>query len=152
MKKISQLLIVTVLIVCLGACGKNSSEEKTVYENNSNVGIKSIITYYHYGDKVIKQTTENVMNYKETGLQDKETAEKAMEAAGSNQYKNVKGIEYSIKYKEKEAIEELSVDYDKLDYEAVNKIPGFHVSGDAENGVSLKASEKLLEASGCTKK
>ncbi len=42
MKKISQLLIVTVLIVCLGACGKNSSEEKTVYENNSNVGIKSM--------------------------------------------------------------------------------------------------------------
>lgn len=152
MRKISQILMVTMFVLFLGACSKGVTEEKTIYENNSNEGIKSVITYYHTGDKVSKQTTENSIKYKEAGLQDKETAKKAMEAAGSNLYKDVKGVEYSLTYQDNEVTEELTIDYGKLDYDSAAKIPGFQVSGNTDNGVSLKESEKLLQANGYTKK
>lgn len=48
-------------------------------------------------------------------------------------------------------MEEITVDYDKLDYNKAKTVPGIDVSGDTKKGVSLKASEKLLEANGYTK-
>ncbi|MBO0486220.1 DUF1307 domain-containing protein [Vagococcus fluvialis] len=70
---------------------------------------------------------------------------------GIDIYNDIEGIEHSIKYEEKEAIEEITVDYDKLDYNKAKTVPGIDVSGDTKKGVSLKASEKLLEANGYTK-
>ena len=150
MKKIGRIISLVVIGLFLVSCGK-SAEESTTYENNAITGVKATLTYYHKGDKVIRQTSKNIINYEETGLENKDAAEEAMKSVGIDMYKDIEGIEHSIKYEEKEAIEEITVDYDKLDYNKAKTVPGIDVSGDTKKGVSLKASEKLLEANGYTK-
>jgi uncharacterized lipoprotein YehR (DUF1307 family) len=128
MKKIGRIISLVVVGLFLVSCGK-SAEETTTYENNAITGVKATLTYYHKGDKVIRQTSKNIINYEETGLENKDAAEEAMKSVGIDMYKDIEGIEHSIKY----------------------EVPGIDVSGDTKKGVSLKASEKLLEANGYTK-
>lgn len=145
MKKLFRIMMLVGIVFFIGACGNGAKEEKTVYENTEQPGIVSTLTYFHKGDKVTKQTTRTVMNYKEIGIKDKEMAEDILNAAGAELYKDVKGIKHSITYSDTEAVEELTVNYPELDASEAAGIPGITVTGDTKNGVSLKASEELLK-------
>ncbi len=147
MKKILSLVLVLVLLLSVVACSKKT--ETTAYELNSN-GVKSVITYTHQGDKVLTQTAENVITYSESPIKDKEDA-KARLGAMVKAYDEAKGIEHSIEYGEKQTVQKIKIDFEKLDPEEFKKLPGSLSSGDISKGISLKMSEKLLIQSGYKK-
>lgn len=132
------VLIVTMLVACGG-----KKEETTIYEKKQN-GLESIITYYHQGDKVLRQTTRNAIRYADFGIKNKEAAKAKLDSA-VEQYKGVSGITHKITYNENDMLEEMEVNFSKLDYEKAKTIPGFIINGDPKEGISLTKCHELLE-------
>jgi len=74
MKALNKLLSVafaSALVVSLAGCG-DKEETKTFNANINGADIK--ITYTYEGDKVLKQTSENKINYSTIGAKNKEEA------------------------------------------------------------------------------
>lgn len=150
MKKTTRLSFIAMLILSfllLTACG--NKEEKTAYERNQE-GLESVLTYYHNGDKVLRQTTENKVSYKIANLKDKKDAETKL-ADVMKAYEGIDGLKHKIKFNESDLEEFVEVDYSKLDYEKAKNLPNFNLDGDPKNGVSLKKSEEILNKSGYKK-
>ena len=63
MKKIISIISAILLIFVAGCSAKEQSSTYVLEKN----GVKIELTYYHDGDKVLRQTANNTMNYKEMG-------------------------------------------------------------------------------------
>ena len=70
MRKAWALFLFAAVMIILTAC---SSEETRTFELNDQ-GVESTLVYTHNGDEVISQSTENIINYEELGI-DKDQAE-----------------------------------------------------------------------------
>lgn len=148
MKKIWKLLLVVGVVLFIGGCSK---ETTTSFESDVEPGIHSELTYFHKGDKVTKQTAHNTVTYKDADVEDPKLLEEFY-APTIEQYKGIKGIEHEVKFSDTKMVETLTIDYENLDFEAIKNVDGIMVDGNAKNGVSLKASQKLLESQGFSKK
>ncbi|WP_414842057.1 YehR family lipoprotein [Enterococcus saccharolyticus] len=148
MKKLLALGMTIVALVFMVGC--NSSEEKKVFISETE-GYNSEITYYYKGDDVTRQTTKNLVSYEYLGATDAEGAEATLEPYAS-QYRDVKGIDYSIDYEKDPVVEEITITYADIDYEQVKNIDGFTIEGDISQGISMKKSEELMLNQGYTLK
>ncbi len=180
MKKIIRILILMSLSIILVSCSSNKEKEVTKkiketeaiveteveeetedsknyddYEMTTYVGeangVYSEFTFYHEGDKVLKQTARNVMDYAKMGFPNAEALKKEI-SPSAEKYQGIKGITQRIEYGDTEAVEYLDVDYTELDFDSAKSIPGMVINGDAKNGgVSLEKSVALFEEKGYTK-
>lgn len=126
----------------LSAC---SAEPSTTVLKLDQAGVESTLTYYAEGDKVVRQTTKNVVTYSEAGLPDKETAKKILDE-GIKKYQGIEGLSDTVEYGDKEAVETVEVDYSKADYKELAKagvVAGD--SGQAAEDVNEVSLEKSLE-------
>ena len=141
-------LSLTILTVCfaflLVACGQK--EEVTYYQRiDQSNQCDMRLTYYHKGDVVTKQTTENFISYKSLGIdesqEEQKNAAKAKIEELSKQYQTVKGIK-----------ENIEIDYDKADLKELASLPGMMISNEKNaKKISMKASGEALEKSGFKK-
>ena len=141
-------LSLTILTVCfaflLVACGQK--EEVTYYQRiDQSNQFDMRLTYYHKGDVVTKQTTENFISYKSLGIdesqEEQKNAAKAKIEELSKQYQTVKGIK-----------ENIEIDYDKADLKELASLPGMMISNEKNaKKISMKASGEALEKSGFKK-
>ncbi|EDK4069390.1 hypothetical protein GGC09_11755, partial [Listeria monocytogenes] len=138
LKKGTAVLFVMVMAMMLVACG--GKEETRTFTLSQN-GVESKLVYTYKGDKVTKQTAENIMSYTALSVSSKEDAEKLLKET-SDKFQNIDGLKGKIEYKDDKAIETIEVDYTKIASEDMNKIPGM-ASGDASKGISMKESAKL---------
>lgn len=146
MKKTIRLFTLLALTIFLVACGTETESTRT-FESNQN-GVFSTIVYTVEGDKVTKQTAENVINYQTIGLVSKEDAQEQLDPI-SESFQNIEGITHSIKYDDTEAVESMAVDYQVVDFDQIQNLPGMNFDeGVKEKGVSMKKSADLLEESG----
>ena len=145
MKKILSILAAILLIFVPGCSTK---EQSTTYVLEKN-GVKIELTYYHDGDKVLRQTANNTMNYKEMGAT-KEKLKEALEPM-AKQYQGVEGLEEKIDFQDDKAVETLTIDYTKADKSKLNNIQGITIDGDSKD-ISMKKSEEHLLSQGFTKK
>lgn len=143
-KRIFTSFIAALVIFSLAGCG-DKEESKTFKANIHGVDIS--LTYTYQGDKVIKQTALNKINYSTIGAKSKEDAEKVLGVL-SAKYQNVTGIEEKVSYQDTYAEETLTVDYSKADPKALQSLLGTLSAGDVSKGVSMKQSQILLEAQG----
>lgn len=141
------LLLLTFLVVLTG-CG-NTQEQTAVYEGTFN-GVEMRLTYYAKGDRVYKQTAENVIPYSALGVTSEEEARVILDPA-SAQYQGIEGLEETLEYGGDSVRETLSVDFEKVNFDEIQGIPGIDLEGDTSQGVSLKRSGKSLEESGFVK-
>ena len=116
--------------------GCNSSVEKKGFISETE-GYNSEITYYYKGDDVTRQTTKNLVSYEYLDATDAEGAEATLEPYAS-QYRDVKGIDYSIDYEKDPVVEKIIITYADIDYEQVKNIDGFTIEGDISQGISMK--------------
>jgi len=147
MKVLNKLLsvgVASVLVFSLAGCG-DKEETKTFNANINGADIK--ITYTYEGDKVLKQTSENKINYSTIGAKNKEEAEKILEPL-SAKYKDIKGVDEKITYNDTWAEESVTVDMEKVDFKALQNVSGSMVTGDTSKGVSMKQTETMLESAG----
>ena len=136
--------VLAILAAIMTACG---SEETRTFEMEE-TGTKSTITYTYSGDEVSKQTAENIVNYEELGIE-KADAEEIIKTV-AEQYKDIDGVEYSVEYGDEEAVENIEINYEELDYEKAQKTEGIMLQGDPEKGISMEKSAEMIEEQGYT--
>jgi len=147
MKALNKLLSVafaSALVVSLAGCG-DKEETKTFNANINGADIK--ITYTYEGDKVLKQTSENKINYSTIGAKNKEEAARVLDPL-SAKYKNIQGVNEKLDYKDTWAEETVTVDMEKVDFKALQSVSGSMVTGDTSKGVSMKQTQTMLESAG----
>lgn len=146
MKKRIVLFTLLTLTLFLVACGSDTANTRTFKLEQG--GVSSTMVYTAKGDKVTKQTTENVINYETTELASKEAAQQQLQPL-SEPFQNIEGLTHNIKYEDSQAIETMVVDYEIVDFDEIKDLPGMSFDeGVKENGISMKKSAKLLEESG----
>lgn len=101
------------------------------------------LTYYHEGDEVVKQTTENILSYEENGIESKEQAEQMMEPQ-SEQLQGYDGLTEEIDYGDDELTETMEIDYTKADLDEISDLPGMMQDGDTDGGISMELSAQML--------
>lgn len=149
MKKVLRCLVLAGLGIALTACGSGSKTETATYKMENN-GMTATITLEHEDDKVMKQTSVSELVYEEAGTtkdQFQITAD-----AMSNQFEDIKGVEYSMDIGDDKATEKISVDYSKADVEEIAGLTGsvFESTDDASS-VSFEKTVKILEKQGYKK-
>lgn len=146
MKKRIALLTLLTLTLFLVSCGKDSANTRTFELKQG--GVVSTVEYTVEGDKVVKQSAENVINYEAAGFPSKETAKQQIDSI-SQQFQNIEGLTQSIEYEDTQAIERMTVDYQTVDFDEIKDLPGMNFDeGVKKNGVSMEQSVKLLEDAG----
>lgn len=148
MKKIRGFILILILALFLTACSTGTESTRTfVLEKD---GVKTTMVYTFKGDKVSKQTTENVIQYDLVGISSKEEAQELFDPM-SEQFQNFDGLTQSMEYYDTNAIENLIIDYTVVDFDEVKHLPGMSFDQEAKvKGISMKKSAELLESQGFT--
>ncbi|MGI2326673.1 YehR family lipoprotein [Planococcus sp. YIM B11945] len=134
------------MAVLLTACSGGSESTKT-FELDKD-GVLTTMVYTAKGDKVTKQTTENVIQYELAGIESKEQAQQLLDPMVS-QFQNIDGVTHKLEYEDTKAIETLAIDYEVVNIDDIEGLPGMSFSeGAKDQGISLEKSEELLESQG----
>ena len=143
------MVALLMLMIVVSGCG-GSGESKTYIQNTKGVSVE--LTYYYDGDKVTKQVATNTIDYTELG-QTKEDIKMLLDAS-SKAYQGIKGVEESVKYDDNKAVETLTIDYEKVDFEVLQNLPGVTLDQETltSKQVSLEKTEVLLKQAGYTLK
>lgn len=148
--KISRKLVVTsalsLLLVGLAGCDNAPQEKSKTFTHTIN-GIDLSFTYHYAGDKVLRQEANNTLPYKSIGATSKEQAQTLIEPA-SHLYRDVKGVEQRIDYKDSYAQEHISVDFTQAKISDLCKLPGAMFTNCALKEVSMAESETYLKGQG----
>ena len=145
MRKAWALFLFAAVMIVLTACGNN--EETRTFEL-SDQGVQSTLVYTHSDDEVISQSTENIINYEELGI-DKAQAEEIF-AGYSDQYQDLAGVEHSFEFGDDEATENISIVYEEIDAEQLGGVEGIEFEGDPSEGISMERSAEMLIDQGYT--
>lgn len=146
MRRIFGLVSVIILMLVLAACG--DSEEKRTFESKEE-GSESTVVYTHKGDKIINQTSKNSIVFAEIGLTSDEVKE--IFDMMSEEYQGIDGVTHKVEYTDEEAIESLTVDFEKVDFDKLGFIPGLaYDEGDDKDNTSMEKHAKNLAEIGYT--
>lgn len=146
MKKTIGLIWVLITVFLFVGCS-TQAESTRIFEVEGG-GVKITMVYTFKGDKVIKQSTENIIQYDLAGISSKEELQGILDPL-VKQYQNVKGLTHSIEYSDTEAIEKLEINYELANLKEITLLPGmdFEAEGDFEF-VSMKKSAEMLKGNG----
>ncbi|MBQ6144949.1 MAG: DUF1307 domain-containing protein [Lactococcus sp.] len=154
MKKMKKGLLSVIVIIgvfVLTACSMSAKEQKVSYEKEEK-GVKIVLTYYAKGDKVTKQTSENIIPYSAMGVKSEEEAKELLKDVLKS-YKDIKGVKDELTYGEDAVTEKVEIDYTVVDMKKAKELVGVSTDGgDISKGISLKNSIKLLEDQGYKEK
>lgn len=144
MKRHLKRLLFLSVVFFLSACSFWEMEEATRTFYIEEEGIQSTLVYTYRGDEVLKQSTENIVQYETFGIETKEDAEEFFSLFVNHELENIHGITYSIDYQENQLTEKITIDYEEVDIGEIKDLPEMNFQGNVENGISMKASAKLL--------
>lgn len=145
MKKLTGFVTILVLALFLTACSEDESTRTFELEQD---GISTTLVYTATGDKVTKQTTENVVQYDLAGITSKEEAKELFDPM-TEQFKSIEGLTHSLEYDDSKAIESLVIDYEAVNFDELENLPGMNFSEDpTNNGISMEKSAEMLESQG----
>ncbi|GKW45904.1 YehR family lipoprotein [Planococcus sp. NCCP-2050] len=146
MKKFKGAMALLAAAMLLAACG--GEEESTRTFELENDGVVTTMIYTTEGDKVTKQSTENLIQYDVAGLESKEQAQEVFDPL-IEQFQGIEGITHNMEYDEEKAVETLEIDYEAVDFDEIENLPGMSFSDDPkDNGVSMEKSLEILESQG----
>ena len=148
MKKISGFILILILVLILAGCSGGTESTRTFVLDKD--GIKTTMVYTFKGDKVTKQSTENIINYELVGIPSKEEAKLFFDPL-IEEFNKYDGITHKMDYYDKEANENLTLDYEIVDFQEIKNLPGMTFDDDVgKAGISMKKSAALLESQGFT--
>ena len=136
MKKI--VLCFCLLLVCC------SNKQTTTICAFTQENVKIVNTIVAQDDKVIKQTLENEINYKNLELTKEDVVELANEYVESY---DLEGLNYSFEVNDEHLLETITVDYSILDIQKLMNI-GFIESVEDAKYISLKETLTTLKDTG----
>lgn len=130
-----------------GAFEVDPTGENVVTLETEENGVVMRITYTADGDKVTKQTADNVLPYAALNVTTPEEAEEALAEIVAG-FQGIEGVTHSMDYQDDKVIETLTVDYEKADMKDVSELTGSSFEGDVSQGVSLTRSVEMLQQQG----
>lgn len=135
---------IAIILVTLFLAGCNTQSESTRTFKLDEGGIKITMVYTYKGDKVIRQTAENIIQYDLAGISSKEELQGLLDPI-VKQFQNVKGLTHNIVYSDSKAIEKLEINYEIANLKEIIELPGmdFEAEGDFEF-ISMKKSAAML--------
>ena len=146
MKKILGFITVILLMLVLTACSVGKEATRTFVLDKD--GITTTMVYTYKGDKVTKQTTENVIIYELVGVTSKKQAQEILDPM-SAQFQNYDGLIHKMEYDDTKAIEKLTIDYTVVDFEKIKNLPGMTFDDNVgKKGISMIKSAELVEGQG----
>ncbi|WP_157801834.1 YehR family lipoprotein [Gracilibacillus salitolerans] len=146
MKKWLMFCLTLLIVITLTACSPDDKGE-TVTLLLEKGGSTSKIVYSAEGDKVIEQTSENVLTYDTLGVSNQEEAE-AVLGKFVIDYEGIEGVSHNIEYHDDQVIESTKVNFEKADPDQIAELTGAITEGNTGNGVSLEKSIEVLESQG----
>lgn len=132
-----------VLCFCLFLVGCSNKETTTVCAFTQE-NVKIVNTIVAQDDKVIKQTLENEIHYKNLELTKEDVVELANEYVESY---DLEGLNYSFEVNEEHLLETITVDYSIVDIQELMNI-GFIESVEDAKYISLKETLTTLKDTG----
>lgn len=132
-----------VLCFCLLLVGCSNKETTTVCAFTQE-NVKIVNTIVAQEDKVIKQTLENEIHYKNLELTKEDVVELANEYVESY---DLEGLNYSFEVNEEHLLETITVDYSIVDIQELMNI-GFIESVEDAKYISLKETLTTLKDTG----
>lgn len=146
MKKLIGIIAIVGLVIFLTAC--SGDEEATRTFELEHDGIMTTMVYKFKEDKVIMQTTKNIIQYDLVGFASKDEA-KEIFAPMIEQFQNIDGLTHKLEYDDSKAVETLAVDYEVVNFDEIVNLPGMTFSEDPKDkGISMKKSVEILESQG----
>lgn len=148
MKNIKRIVLSFTMIffVVLATACSNSSEtaKKTFVLEETGLKTTQIFTYIEKEDKIIKQVTLSEGNYED--FQPGKTKEEIKEMIEpiAKKFEGIKGLKYSIDYKDDSFVETIEIDYENLDYEKAKVALDEEFQDPSKGIVSMKVTEKAL--------
>ena len=142
MKNIKRIVLTFAMlffVVLATACSNNrETAKKTFTLEDSGLKTTQVFTYIEKEDKIIKQETISEGTYAE--FQPGKTKEEIKEMIEPI----VKGLKYSIDYKDDSFVETIEIDYENLDYEKAKVALDEEFQDPSKGIVSMKITEKAL--------
>lgn len=147
--KIAAVAVIAMLALVLSACSGGGEKQEATF-TMSDGGVEVTLVYYAEGDEVYRQTTRNVINYEEAGI-DEELAREILEPL-MEEFQGIDGLKHSIEFGADEAIEEMDVDYNTASMKEISQLMGSSFSGNVDDNtrLSLEQSREMLLAQGYT--
>ena len=143
-----KVILTTISLITLGglltSCGEK--EQNTTYSLNKD-GVKTDIIITHKGDEVTRQASKIKIPYESLGVLNKKQAKEQLETS-TKTYEGIDGLTFQLDYKEKEVIQTLEVDFDKIDYRKAKGVAGLNLPSDPQKGIKLEESEKIIKKLG----
>ena len=145
LKKVLLAFAMLFVVVLSTACSsKDATSTKTFVLDKNGLKTTVVYTYIEKEDKIIKQETISEGTYAE--FQPGKTKEEIIEMIEpiAKKFEGIKGLKYSIDYKDDSFVETIEIDYENLDYEKAKVALDEEFQDPSKGIVSMKVTEKAL--------
>lgn len=149
MKKLFAILTILLIAFTVSSCGSNSQ-----YADNQSVMLKNTedhknitIEFKHKGDDITKLSQKEIISFESLGVDNANDAQVLLDSK-VDMIPSIEGYENKIKVTENHVVETIKIDFDKIDDDKINEIPGLNFIGDPSKNISLEKSIKELKKSG----
>lgn len=149
MKKLFAILTILLMAFTVSSCGSNSQ-----YGDNHSVMLKNTedhknitIKFEHKGDDITKLSQKEIISFESLGVDNANDAQVLLDSK-VDMIPSIEGYENKIKVTENNVVETIKIDFDKIDSNKINEIPGLNFIGDPSENISLEKSIKELKKSG----
>lgn len=149
MKKLFAILTILLMAFTVSSCGSNSQ-----YADNQSVMLKNTedhknitIEFKHKGDDITKLSQKEIISFESLGVDNANDAQVLLDSK-VDMIPSIEGYENKIKVTGNHVVETIKIDFDKIDDDKINEIPGLNFIGDPSKNISLEKSIKELKKSG----
>lgn len=92
----------------------------------------------------ITPITENVIDYELSGLETKAGAQEAIEPMVERS-EGIEGYDYTVEYGDTSLVEEVTVDFETVDWDKMSEIPGYEVPAEVSSGDAALSLQDVRE-------
>lgn len=149
MKKLFAILTILLMAFTISSCGSDSQ-----YVDNHSVTLKNTedhknitIKFKHKGDDITKLYQKEIIPFESLGVDNANDAQALLDSK-VDQIPSIEGYENKIKVTENNVVETIKINFDNIDADKINEIPGLNFIGDPSKNISLEKSIKELKKSG----
>lgn len=149
MKKLFAILITLLIAFAICSCGNNDkyNDDKTVVLKNTSDNKNITIKFEHKGDDITKLSQKEIISFDSLGVSNSMDAQALLEPKIA-MIPTIDGYENKITVKDDHVEETIDINFQDIDVDKINEIPGLNFVGDANEQISLEETIKELKKSG----
>lgn len=149
MKKLFAILITLLIAFAICSCGNNDkyNDDKTVVLKNTSDNKNITIKFEHKGDDITKLSQKEIISFDSLGVSNSMDAQALLEPKIA-MIPTIDGYENKITVKDDHVEETIDINFQDIDVDKINEIPGLNFVGDANEQISLEETIKELKKTG----